>query len=125
MTRATTAPRLLINPEEELEKGDLKKISNSELKSKIMRWDTERWRSDKESKTMLAVYNRFKKEISEIYINDYNSVLLYRCKSNTLKLEWRSRFVGGDVGFCVCGLAEVVTVEHFFWSAVAWERCDG
>ena len=48
----------------ELEKGDLKKISNSELKSKIMRWDTERWRSDKESKTLpcsLAVYNRLKK----------------------------------------------------------------
>ena len=59
-----------------LEKGDLKKISNSELKSKIMRWDTERWRSDKESKTTLAVYNRLKKEISEeeIYVNDYNSV---------------------------------------------------
>ena len=44
----------------ELEKGDLKKISNSELKSKIMRW-----RSDKESKTTLAVYSQFKKEISE------------------------------------------------------------
>ena len=60
----------------ELEKGDLKKMSNSKLKSRIMRWDTERWRSDKESKTMLAVYNRFKKEISEkeIYVNDYNSV---------------------------------------------------
>ena len=29
-----------------LEKGE-KMISNSELKSKIMRWDTERWRSDK------------------------------------------------------------------------------
>ena len=59
----------------------MKKISNSELKSKIMRWDTERWRSDKESKTTLAVYrlqaySRFKKEISEeeIYVNDYNSV---------------------------------------------------
>ena len=47
----------------EREKGDLKKISNSELKSRIMRWDTERWKSDKESKTTLAVYNRFKKEI--------------------------------------------------------------
>ena len=88
-----------------------------------MRWDTERWRSDKESKTTLAVYNQFKKEISEeeIYINDYNSVLLYRCRSNTLKFEWRSRFVGEDVGFWVCGLAEVVTVEHF----LAWERCNG
>ena len=93
----------------ELEKGDLKKISNSELKSKIMRWDTERWKSEKESKTILAVYSRFKKEISEkeIYVNDYNSVLLYRCRSNTytLKLGWRSRFVGG--------LVEVETVEHF------------
>ena len=30
----------------ELEKGDLKKISNSELKSKIMRCDTEWWREE-------------------------------------------------------------------------------
>ena len=73
-----------------------------------MRWDTERWRSDKESKTALAVYTRFKKEISEeeIYVNEYNSVLLYRCRSNMLKLGWRSRFVGGDVGCLMCGLAE-------------------
>ena len=80
-----------------------------------MRWDTERWRSDKKSKIKLAVYNWFKKEISEeeIYVNDYNSVLLYRCRSNTLKLGWRSRFMGGDVGCQVCGLAEVETVEHF------------
>ena len=92
-----------------------KKISNSVLKSKIMRWDTQRWRNDKESKTTLAVYNQFKREISEeeIYVNDYNSVLLYKCRSNTVKFGWRSRFGGGDVGCWVCGLAEVETVEHF------------
>ena len=44
-------------------KRDLKK-SNSELKSKIIRWDTERWRNGKESKTTLVVYNQFKIEIS-------------------------------------------------------------
>ena len=30
-----------------------------------------------------------------------------------MKLGWRSRFVGGEVGCWVCGLAEVETVEHF------------
>ena len=48
----------------ELEEGYLKKISNSELKSKIMRRDTERWRNDNESKTTLAIYNLFSREIS-------------------------------------------------------------
>ena len=96
-------------------------MSGLELKKKIRAWDTERWRNDKESKTTLAVYNQFKKEIidEEIYINDHNSVLLYRCRSNTLKLGWRNRFVGGDVGCLVCGSAEPETVEHFL------QECDG
>ena len=59
-----------------------------------MRWDTERWRNDKESKTRPAVYNQFKRAISgeEIYVNDYNSVLLYKCRSNMLEKQicgWR------------------------------------
>ena len=96
-------------------------MSGLELKRKIREWDTERWRNDKEGKTTLAVYNQFKKEIcdEEIYINDHNSVLLYRCRSNTLKLGWRNRFVGGDVGCRVCGSAEPETVEHFLL------ECDG
>ena len=44
-----------------------------------MRWDSERWRNDNESKTTLAVNNMFKSEISEdeIYVNNYIYVLLY------------------------------------------------
>ena len=30
-----------------------------------------------------------------------------------MKLGWSSRFVGGEVGCWVCGLAEEETVEHF------------
>ena len=42
-----------------------------------MRWDTERWRNDKESKTSLAIYNQFKREISEeeIYVNDNSTAI--------------------------------------------------
>ena len=62
-------------------------MNNLEQKRKILEWDTERWRNDKESKTTLAVYNQFKREIvdEEVYVNDHNSVLLYRCRSSTLQ----------------------------------------
>ena len=61
------------------------------------------------SKSTLAVCNWFKREIREyeVYVTDYNSVLRYKCRGNTLKLGWRSIFVGKDVGCRVCGLGEV------------------
>ena len=62
-----------------------------------MRWDTARWRNEWESKTTLAVYNQHKREIGDekVYVNNYSSVLLYRCRSNMLRLDWGNRFVGG------------------------------
>ena len=98
----------------ELKEGDLKKINNSELKSKILRWDTERWRNNTESKITLAVYYQFQREISEeeICMND-NSVLLYKCRRSMLKLGWRNRFADGDVGCRVCGMVEAEMMQHF------------
>ena len=64
-----------------------------------MRWDTARGRNERESKTTLAVYNQHKREIGDekVYVTDYGSVLLYRCRSNTLRLDWRTGFAGGGV----------------------------
>ena len=86
-----------------------------------MRWDTESWRNDNESKTTCAVYSQFKRGISEeeIYENNYNSVLLYKFRSNTPKLDWRNRFVGGDEGCWVCETAEMEIMEYFF------QECGG
>ena len=47
-----------------------------------------------------------------IYDNSWDSVIMFRCRSNTLKLGWRARFVGGNVGCVLCG-GEEETLRHF------------
>ena len=53
-------------------------------------------------------------EIGEegIYRNVFRPVLMFRYRTNTLKLSWRDGFSGGAVENLLCG-AEVETVEHF------------
>ena len=54
-----------------------------------------------------------------MYENDFNSVLLYRCRSNTLKLKWRNRFAMKDEKCDLCGGFEVETLEHFLLDCVS------
>ena len=99
----------------------LRNNSREEIKNEIQMRDSMRWEEEKESKTTLELYSRCKKKIGEeqIYENDFNSVLLYRCRSNTLKLKWRNRFAGGDERCDLCGGSEVETLEHFLLDCVS------
>ena len=56
----------------------------------VNKWENNRWRRDIESKTTLELY-RSKGNFGEegIYSNEYGSVLLFKCRTNTLKLRWR------------------------------------
>ena len=51
-----------------------------------------------------------------IYSNEYGSVycsvLLFQCRTNTLKLRWRQGFEGGAVDCLLC-VGEEETVRHF------------
>ena len=47
-----------------------------------------------------------------IYTNDYQSIVLFRCRSNTIKLNWRRIFEGGDTTCLLCN-EEEETLEHF------------
>ena len=48
----------------------------------------------------------------DIYSNEYGSVLLFQCRSNTLKLRWRQGFEDGAADCLLCG-GEEETVRHF------------
>ena len=91
----------------------LKTMTRLELNRVVDEWETDRWRRDLESRTTLQLY-RSKVGIGEegIYRNVFGSVLMFRCRTNTLKLRWRDGFSGGAVSCLLCG-AEVETVEHF------------
>ena len=83
----------------------------------VNKWENNRWRRDVESKTTLELY-RSKENVGNkgIYSNEYGSVygsvLLFQCRTNTLKLRWRQGFEGGAVYCLLCG-GEEETVRHF------------
>ena len=83
------------------------------LTKEVNKWDLKIWRQEMEEKSTLNYYRQWKKEPIEenIYDNTYNSVLLYQCRSNTNKLNWRKRFEGGETRCELCG-EEEETVEH-------------
>ena len=101
----------------------LKVMSKEEIKSVVREWGAERWEQEKNLKTTLMLYNRFKKEIKEenIYENDFGSKLLFRCRANVLGLNWRRRFTGGVVSCELCG-GEEETLEHFLVSCPALQQ---
>jgi len=93
--------------------SDLKILSKGEIKDKVNRWDLEGWRREIREKSTLAIYN-VKERIEEMedYRNDFGSVLLFRCRTNTLRLNWRRRFDGGCQECEMCG-EEVEDLVHF------------
>ena len=56
-----------------------------------------------EGRETLEIY-RAKSKIGEegLYLNDRGSLTLFRCRTNTIKLNWRQRFQGGAVDCPVC-----------------------
>ena len=72
-----------------------------------------------ESRTTLRLY-RNRVEIGEegIYGNVFGSVLMFRCRTNTLRLRWSDDFSGGAVDCFLCGTEEEM-VDHFVM------KCEG
>ena len=67
-----------------------------------------------EKRGTLEIY-RAKKKMGEkgLHSNDGSSVILFRCRTNTLKLNWRQRFQGGGVDCPVCESGAEETLRHF------------
>ena len=90
--------------------------SKKEIKNMVQKRDTEKWRADLRSKATLNIYSSFKNNIKGdlTYYNDESSRLLFLCRSNTLKLNWRNRFVNPQNG-TICDICreEDETIEHF------------
>ena len=74
-----------------VEIGELRSMSKEKVKLKVHAWDEARWRRELNMRETLEVY-RNKSKIHEemIYNNSFGSVILFRCRTNTLKLNWRT-----------------------------------
>ena len=67
----------------------------NKIKEKIKTIDTASWKETVKNKTTLKTYLEFKNEIKEeknIYDNTEASNILFKTRSNTLKLNWRNRY---------------------------------
>ena len=103
---------------EELDIGSLDMLVNlneNSLLNLIRSYDSNKWLEDIRSKSTLNIYTLNKTAIKEeiMYDNSIESTLLFRCRSNTLKLNWRNRFEGGDTRCKACDSGEEETLEHF------------
>ena len=69
----------------------------------------------------LEIYNEFKKHIQEeTYYNEESSLIIFKMRTNTLRLNDRNRHVGGNVS-CVCG-HEIEDLEHFLLDCPMLEK---
>ena len=82
----------------------MERMDADDIGREVNNWENNRWRRDIESKAMLELY-RSQRNIGDegIYSNEYGSVQLFQCKTNTLKLRWRQGFEGGAVDCLLCG----------------------
>ena len=96
-------------------------LNEISLVNMIRSYDSNKWLEDIRRKSTLSIYTLNKTTIKEeiMYDNSFESTLLFRCRSNTIKLNWRNRFEGGDIQCRACNSGEEETLEHFLI------RCEG
>ena len=95
------------------------RMEKREIKNKEREMDSKRWEEEIKGKSSLEIYVELKKEIKEelMYDNRPSSIIMYRARTNCLKLNDRNRHQGGEVKCKLCG-AEVENLEHFILECV-------
>ena len=88
-------------------------MGKNEVKDNTREMDDKRWQEEIQGKSSLEIYEEEKKEIKEeLMYNRPSSVIMYRARTNCLKLNDRNRHQGGEVGCKLCG-ANIEKLEHF------------
>ena len=85
------------------------------IKNKIKEIDSRKWREDLDEKSSVTIYKEWRKENGgqeEVYTNDPASEILFKCRSNTLRLNYINIFINKSTECFMCG-AECEDLEHF------------
>ncbi|CAL4078538.1 unnamed protein product, partial [Meganyctiphanes norvegica] len=83
-------------------------LTKIEIKNKVKKWDTQKWREELEKRTSTHIYRIFKTEIKEeqCYDNRLESIILFQARANTLELNKRKRYKQEDPKCELCGYKE-------------------
>lgn len=67
--------------------------TRQKLKEITKAWDTNQWKEEIESKSVLYIYKHWKEEIKEaqFYDNRSSSTIMYKARTNCLPLHYRKR----------------------------------
>ena len=82
---------------------ELTKMKKEKINLTVNEWKERIWRTEVEERETLEIY-RAKSKIGEVglYLNDSGLMTLFRCRTNTIKLNWRQRFQAAAVDCPVC-----------------------
>ena len=85
--------------------GELNELSKKDIKKRIRDQDTKKWKEEMEEKSSINIYKKFKNKMKDdgCYDNKFSSILLFRARSNTLKLNVEKRHKSGDTKCDLCG----------------------
>jgi hypothetical protein len=94
---------------------DVVKRREEEILGDIEKYDRGLWREELARKSTLDLYATHKRDIREetFYEDTFESSLLFRARSNSLKLGWRRKFEGKSVHCQLCQSGETETLKHF------------
>ena len=105
-----------------ISKEDMLSNNKNAIKEKIRNWDEEEWKAENYSKSTLCIYNKYRTTIKEqTYFNENKSLLMYRFRSNTLKLNDQKRHQNGDIKCPLCEY-EIEDIEHFMLNCTKIEE---
>ena len=92
----------------------IKSMSAEDIRRRVNKFENERWIEEVLRRTTLELYKQ-KTEIKEeaFYDNTWESVLVFRARTNTLNLNWRNRFSNGDITCKICNSGDEETLKHF------------
>ena len=94
---------------------DIRNKTNEEIREKMKEWDLNEWRREMSERESLKMYREWRKEIGNqerIYDNRQSSMLLFKCRTNTLNLNDRKRFQEESTECKLCGY-EKEDLRHF------------
>ncbi len=95
--------------------GSIRNETKESIRKKMRELDASEWMTEMNEKSSLKIYRKWRKEIGgqeEIYNNDQASEILFKSRTNNLRLNDRKRFWNELTTCDMCG-AEREDLKHF------------